>query len=213
MKKLSLLTTCLCLCMLPTFAQEQESTAVPEQTKTFTHEQGGLYITPKVGGSLSKFLGVDTSGMRFGLAAGLEFEGFLTDDVSLSFEAMYARQGGEKVLDGTKTKIRVDYLRLPFMANFYVLKGLAVRMGIQMGVAISNHFNQSDTNRSGNLSDIGYKAREFEMSIPVGLMYEFKNHITIDARYNISTSKFFIDGDATRFNSFTLTIGYRLKHD
>lgn len=212
MKKLHLLAVCYLMFTIQSFAQETGNN-IPEQKQTFTHEQGALYITPKVGCSMSSLMGTNTSGVRFGFTGGIELEGFLTDAVSLSIEALYARQGGEKVLDNAKTKIRVDYLKIPLMANFYIYKGFAVKMGFQFAINMNNHFNQSDTNRSGHISDIGYKTRDFDLSIPVGIAYEFKNHIVIDARYNISTSKFFIDSDATRFNTFMLTVGYRFKHD
>ncbi len=212
MKKLHLLAVCFLICTLQSFAQDTEK-SLSEKKQTFTHEQGALYITPRVGCSMSSLMGTNTSGVRFSFAGGIELEGFLTDAVSLSLEALYARQGGEKDLNGIKTKIRVDYLKIPLMANFYIYKGLAIKMGFQFAINMSNHFDQSDINRSGHLSDIGYKSRDFDLSIPVGIAYEFKNHIVIDARYNISTSKFFIDSDATRFNTFMLTVGYRFKHE
>lgn len=186
------------------------------------HEQGSLYIQPKIGCSLYRLMGVDTYGARLGFTGGVELEGFLTDNMSLSIAAQYSMQGGKKdyyIIDsnfdayGIETSLKANYLQIPFMANFYVYKGLGIRMGFQFSITLYSHCKQSATGIDGNLSDIGYKAREYDLSIPVGLMYEFNNGIVLDARYNISTSKFMLDADGTRHSGFMLTVGYKFKHD
>ena len=55
--------------------------------------------------------------------------------------------------------------------------------------------------------------KKFDFSIPVGVSYQFKTPITIDARYQIGLTrlnKYTADGVKDSKNSvFTLTVGYK----
>ena len=50
---------------------------------------------------------------------------------------------------------------------------------------------------------------KFDLSIPVGLSYEF-NRITFDARYNIGLTKL-IKGEDIHNKVFVLTLGYKFN--
>ncbi|MBQ8989107.1 MAG: PorT family protein, partial [Prevotella sp.] len=113
-------------------------------------------------------------------------------------------------------KIETSYVNVPVTANFYILKGFALKTGVQFGYLTSAKLKGEAT--SGNLTqkmdqDGKDEFNKFDLSIPVGLSYEFKNHIVLDARYNIGLTKVnketeegFKDG---RNISFALTVGYK----
>ena len=113
-------------------------------------------------------------------------------------------------------KIETSYVNVPVTANFYILKGFALKTGVQFGYLTSAKLKGEAT--SGNLTekmdrDGKDEFNKFDLSIPVGLSYEFKNHIVLDARYNIGLTKVnketeegFKDG---RNFSFALTVGYK----
>ena len=55
------------------------------------------------------------------------------------------------------------------------------------------------------------KFQKFDLSIPVGLSYEYEDFV-LDARYNIGTSKLIkSDPDSSKNSVFQLTIGYKFE--
>jgi hypothetical protein len=95
----------------------------------------------------------------------------------------------------------MHYLNIPILANYYVVKGLAVKAGIQPGFLVgAKHDGKS-------FSD---DCKKFDFSIPVGLSYEISN-IVFDARYNIGLTKT-AKGDnveKTKNSVFQFTVGYK----
>ena len=140
-----------------------------------------------------------------GLVVGPEFEYFVTDKFSLAGGILYSQQGAEiKDLDVTW---EIDYLNIPVTANFYVLKGLALKAGIQPGVNLSAKLSSDKKNVDADTDGV----KGFDLSIPVGLSYEFHRFV-LDARYNIGITKIF-DEDKVDLDSknltFQLTLGYK----
>jgi hypothetical protein len=55
-----------------------------------------------------------------------------------------------------------------------------------------------------------FKINKFDLSIPVGISYEYKNFV-LDARYNWGLTKIMDAGDAFYNRVFQLTLGYKLN--
>ena len=53
---------------------------------------------------------------------------------------------------------------------------------------------------------------KFDLSIPVGVSYEFYN-VTLDARYNWGLTKIMNEGDAFYNRVFQLTLGYKFTFE
>lgn len=117
-------------------------------------------------------------------------------------------------------KIETSYLNVPITFNFYVLKGLALRTGVQMGFLTSADLKTTLTMSSGNLNEkieMDQSCKEdfkkFDLSIPVGISYEFSSHFVIDARYNIGITKVNKESEPgekdSRNGVFALTFGYK----
>lgn len=178
------------------------------------HEVGTLTVQPKVGLNVATLTGGDDD-PRLGLAIGAEFEYQITKLFSLSAGALYSMQGskGDDTSTGSKIRntIKLDYINMPILANIYVIKGLAVKFGIQPGFNISSEAKatQGGTSISANLSELGFDVKTFDFSIPVGLSYEFNNFV-IDGRYNIGVTKV-IDGYTPKNSVFQFTVGYKFK--
>lgn len=113
-------------------------------------------------------------------------------------------------------KIKTSYINVPVTANVYILEGFALKAGVQFGFLTS-------ANLKGEVSSLGQTEKldesckddfnKFDLSIPVGLSYEFTNHIVIDARYNIGLTKINKEKDEDikdgRNLSFAFTVGYK----
>lgn len=163
------------------------------------HAVGSINVQPKVGFNIANVTDVDNSDPRIGLAAGVEAEYQATDIFSVSAAAMYSMQGYKG--DGYTSKL--DYINVPIMANVYVAKGLAVKLGVQPGFNVNNDLS------SKNLTyNIGSSNVDVDFSIPVGLSYEF-NNFNIDARYNWGLTKI-NDNTDSKNSVFQITLGYKI---
>jgi opacity protein-like surface antigen len=109
------------------------------------------------------------------------------------------------------------------VANFYIFKGFAVKAGVQFGFLVNSKLNMhaegktdfgDGTNRDTDIyTSINVKDnfKKFDFAIPVGVSYQFKVPIVIDARYQIGLTKLNKGtADKNLKNSvFTLTVGYK----
>ncbi len=170
------------------------------------HSAGSLTIQPRIGFSAADFNNTDDTKARVGLVVGPEFEYFVTDKFSLAGGVLYSQQGAE--IEPLDVTWEIDYLNIPVTANFYVLKGLALKAGIQPGVNLSAKLSGNSKNVNVNTDEA---VKSFDISLPVGLSYEFHSFV-LDARYNFGLSKIF-DEDKFDLDSknltFQLTLGYK----
>jgi len=168
------------------------------------HSVGSFTLQPKVGLNIATLTNIDNSKSRVDFAGGLEAEYQATDIFSLSAGLIYSRQGFK--MDDTKIAgftVKGDswspsYLNIPVLANVYVVKGLAVKFGVQPGFMVDK-------------DDAGDAVKTFDFSIPVGLSYEFPTvPVVLDARYNWGVTKVIDAGDDSPKNSvFQITLGYK----
>lgn len=188
MKKI-MLVAALMLSSVATFAQ---------------HAVGSFNLQPKVGVSIANVTEFKGTDPRVGLVAGLEGEYQATDIVSVSAGVLYSMQGAKgdwgNLIDATN---RLDYINVPIMANVYVVKGLAVKLGVQPGFNVSNKISANNRATFDNL----VKAQSVDVAIPVGVSYEY-NNFQLDARYNWGVSKAY-KFDKAKNSVFQITLGYK----
>ena len=185
------------------------------------HEEGDITIQPKIGMTISNMTDGDKS--KINLTYGVEFERFFTDQFSASLGIMFTNQGCKwniYSLDGADNvsddmKLDIYYGTLPIMANYYVLPGLALKAGIQPAFRVKARieFNGEKMDFDNAIDAIfdgnDNKMRTFDLSIPVGLSYEFKR-VTFDARYNFGVTKLISNTDESIYNKvFIMTLGYK----
>ena len=161
------------------------------------HDAGSLTIQPKVGLNISNV--TKTNGdPRIGVAVGAEAEYQLGDIYSIAVGLLYSGQGNKKTVDyGRLGKASVtwapSYLNIPVVANVYVVKNLAVKLGVQPGFCVGKDKAEANT---------------FDLSIPVGLSYEYKDFV-LDGRYNFGVTNV-AKGFNTKNSVFQFTLGYKL---
>ena len=143
--------------------------------------------------------------IRAGVAAGVEFEYQVSDIFSLSAGALYSMQGCKFTEDKVDYTSKLDYINVPILANVYVVKGLAVKLGIQPGFNVSHKLSVAKGSTSGSTDIPGVKS--VDLSIPVGLSYEYSNFV-FDARYNFGVTKVADDADSKN-SVFQFTLGYK----
>ena len=142
---------------------------------------------------------------RIGVVAGVEGEYQASDIFSVSAGVLYSMQGAKgnigNFIDATN---RLDYINVPIMVNVYVVKGLAVKLGVQPGFNVSNKIKVNNLNAVDN----PIKAQSVDVSIPVGLSYEYSN-FQLDARYNWGVVSKALKWSDAKNSVFQITLGYK----
>lgn len=192
------------------------------------HEVGTLTFIPKVGINLANVTGNDVYYMkdgigdkllkpqyRIGLMAGMEGEYQMSSALSLSAGALYSLQGNKyEDIDCQKNySVALHYVNVPVMLNYYVVKGLALKAGLQAGYAFykKESFDQLMGGSWSSYSTSGTIYKNFDVAVPVGISYDFDKW-RVDLRYNYGlTSISKLNGMPSVSNRvFQLSVGYML---
>ena len=203
-------------------------------TASAQNEVGQLTLQPKIGLNLANLTNVEvisnsftheteSGNMKGDFAFGVEAEYGITEKFSVAAGILYSRQGTDfgtlKIYGGPggsasegwdKNQYNLAYLNIPVVANLYFAKGWAIKAGIQPGFLLSakQKVDGIGTLKSSD-DDIkdGYKS--FDLSIPLGLSYEYEK-VVFDARYNLGVTKVNKEGDLSCKNSVVqFTVGYK----
>lgn len=168
------------------------------------HAVGSFTLQPKVGMNIANLTDADDADARIGFVGGLETEYQATDIFSLSAGVLYSMQGCKYDYNNVKTTNKLDYINIPIMANVYVAKGLAVKLGVQPAFNVNSEW-KATSGKSSVSRDVDVKS--FDFSIPVGISYEYSN-VVLDARYNWGLTKV-ADGSDSKNSVFQITLGYK----
>ncbi len=179
------------------------------------HKVGSATIQPKIGLNISNLTHNDGADSRTEFTGGVELEYQFTKQLAFAVGLVYSPQGSyANDLNGNvpngynvKSTKQIDYLNVPIVANLYLLKGFAVKLGIQPGFNVKANIETESKGRKENYTL--YDVKWFDFSIPIGLSYEYKNFVA-DARYNIGFTKV-IDGTKSKNKVFQFTLGYKFN--
>lgn len=161
------------------------------------HNVGAITVEPKAGLNIANITDARDSKLRIGMAFGAELRYQFKERLGFSAGIIYSQQGAKyeesEHFYWFDEEQRVDYLNVPIMVNYYVLKGLAVKVGLQPAFKV---YSKYKGNGKGYIDFIEYlqllklknNTKVFDFSIPIGLSYEYKNFI-IEGRYNIGLTK------------------------
>lgn len=143
---------------------------------------------------------------KIGLALGVEAQYQFSARLGLSVGAYYSQQGvkysdtelgnialpaGQAPLElgmAKKVSAKLDYIALPILLNYYVYKGLALKIGVQPAYNIMAESKADVPLAAREGYDIRQQtgmaeAHKLDVSIPVGLSYDFTNGLVADLRY------------------------------
>ena len=200
---------------------------------------GSFALKPMAGGTLTSMIGEDSRGskMKFGFVAGMEAYYQATPQFALSIGALYTKQGCDIDFSNNMVKsisLKIDYLNVPILGNYYIAPGLAVKAGMQLGFRVNSKVSASydnygyryGTSSGDSYTDVDFDTdgmfNKFDLAIPIGLSYEYHG-VIVDARYNWGllnvpkrSGSFagyeYEDEENHMHNSvFMLTIGYKIQ--
>ena len=112
-------------------------------------QETGFGFGPKVGINLSNQTLLDGD-YKTGLTAGVFADYRFSNLFALSADVLYSRQGTK----GEGVKVKTDNLNIPILANFYLVKGLAVKAGIQPGFLLKAKNNDVDVKAAYKKADV-----------------------------------------------------------
>ena len=190
---------------------------------------GTLTYQPRIGLNIARHTDMEGTDPRLGLAIGSELEYQIKEKFSVAAGVLYSMQGfktfGEIDYEPANMTIKLDYINIPIVANVYLYKGLALKFGVQPSFNVSSKVtaHMDDYSSTGPLGGLDIKT--FDLAIPVGLSYETKFGLVIDARYNIGVTKALYAPYYDRYNGgpddeeilssrnsvVQLTVGYKFK--
>jgi len=157
--------------------------------------KGGINIANINGDNTSSLEPV--AAFNFGLMTEIP----ISQKFSFQPEVMFSGQGYS--FEGSNGNIvALNYLNVPLMAKYYIVKGLSLEAGPQIGYLLSAK------NEGTNVKD-GFKKVDFAANLGVG--YKLENGINFGARYNFGLSNINdVSGDPNKFRNsvFQLSIGY-----
>ena len=161
------------------------------------YSAGDVTVQPKVGLNVASVT-TDGADYKAGFVGGAELEYHVSPLIGISGGLLYSNQGFKVSEDHVSATWSPGYLNIPVLANFYVAEGLALKAGVQPGFMVAK-------------DDANDAVKTFDLSIPVGISYEYMN-FCLDARYNIGCTKVWDVDNVDGNNSvFQITLGYKFK--
>ena len=210
---------------LASFAQSKAGTwsVIPHvgvSIASLTHQSGGI----EVGDNQSQELKPQA---RPGFTGGVDVMYQASDNVGLSLGLSYV-QAGCKYKDVDDNGVtwhdhydRMDYISVPLVAHSYIAPGLSINVGVAPSFLIYGNYHAGmqtqDVDTDGHRTnvkeaeidqDIKKGLRNFTLSIPVGISYEYEN-VVLDARYNVGVLNAYKYGLTARNKVFEVSVGYK----
>lgn len=187
---------------------------------SLTHQSGGI----EVGDNQSQELKPQA---RPGFTGGVDVMYQASDNVGLSIGLSYV-QAGCKYKDVDDNGViwhdhydRMDYISVPLLAHSYIAPGLSINVGVAPSFLIYGKYHAGmlsyDLDTDGHRTnvqeaeidqDIKKGLRNFTLSIPVGISYEYEN-VVLDARYNVGMLNVYKHGLSARNKVFEVSVGYK----
>jgi len=153
----------------------------------------GVDLGIKVGANFATLTELPNVDTRTGLNFGAFFTIKFNDKIAIQGDVLYSQQGAEFDLD----KVDLDYVNVPIVFKYYLVKRLNLHIGPQFGFLVSD-FDASEFEDSYESTDV---------SGVVGLGLDLPLGFRVDGRYNFGLTEFLPD---VKNNVFSLSVGWTL---
>lgn len=177
----------------------------------------GFYWGPRVGLNISGLTKTTFAKARaranFGMMAGYK----INDIVGLQAEALYSLQGSK--MTNQNDVYSYNYIKIPVLAKIFLVGGLNIEAGVSFDWLVrAQHKWTSDVYDSNNdlvetiehHQSLMNDSRRFDLTIPVGVNYQFSKLFDIGVRYDISTIRTSEDSKNRAKNSnWSVSVGLR----
>lgn len=173
-------------------------------------QKGNIAITQRTGMNISTISSPDNSPYRFkplvSLSAGIGVEYYLLNKMSASAEIYYSQTGFKEShpTDSYTAKFRNDFIDIPLVLRYYLWEDrLTILLGGQLGIRAGS--KETDWSKDNTFERLNW-------GIPVGIGYNFKFGLLLEARYTQGLSNMFPDSrQTTTSRSFLISCGYKFN--
>lgn len=207
----------------------------------FTHSNRAQEVKwgIKAGYNLSNFKGdYDQIDYVSGFHAGGTLKLGLNEKWALQAELLYSQEGGQYDFAINEApfsakiseKVTLGYLNVPLMAQYKVAGGFTLEAGPQIGFLLSGKteydsevtIGEETTTDSGEI-DIKDRLKTINYGVNLGVGYEFKNNLFLQARYHLGLANISkentaaneeedpigLNPDQLKNQGFQFSVGYR----
>ncbi len=130
----------------------------------------------------------------------------LSEKFSIQPELLYSSEGYDQwILFFSTTEVELDYLRVPILAKYYIINGLSVEAGPNLGLLIA-------ANRDGEDAKDHFKG--FDAQLAMGAAYRLDFGLFFSLRYNLGLVNILDQTDSNgdnlkaQSNVFQISAGY-----
>jgi len=162
--------------------------------------KGGINSSTFRGDGFGEF---DNPDSRTSFNLGLLAEIPVSDKFSVQPEVLYSGQGYDIVSrnNANDVEYQLDYINVPVLAKYYLIDGLSLEAGPQIGFLVNSEI---DSNPGGDSGDVPLNEDQFnkvDLSIALGAAYKFRGGFFVSARYNYGLSDVYDDSYSNLFKN------------
>lgn len=171
--------------------------------------QQAFHFTPKVGLNTANIEGTGGTDPKYGLNVGFSAEWMFLPKLSVEPGVFYSMQGCKF---GSGAKVNMDYVNVPVLAKYYIVKGFNVFAGPQFGFNVKAELEDTPTNEDADIKDY---IKTFDFGIATGVGYQFDMGLLVSAGFNWSFSdhakQSFKSADDDKYHNlaFQFNVGWR----
>lgn len=125
----------------------------------------------------------------------------LTSKFSIQPELLFSQLGTEN----SNNKLKIDYISLPLMAKYYLIKGFSVEAGPQFSFLVKDDLEVILPN---NVSNLDPNTNNFDLGLNVGMGYQFEKGLFLQTRYSLGMTNIEANPDVKN-GTFQLSLGYQ----
>lgn len=152
--------------------------------------------------------------VSFHIGVVAEFE--ISETFSFQPELLYSSQGAKiESVSGYYEHVNIlSYLNIPLMAKYYLVKGLSIEVGPQVGFLVSAKRKHEYRGVTGIGKEDIENTNVIDFGLNFGLGYKLDNGLNFDTRYNLGLTNIFkdVEGEVLNLNSHNgviqLSVGY-----
>jgi len=191
--------------------------ALSTAAKAQDTNSGNVKLGIKAGLNVATLTGEDVSDdvkSRVGFHAGVVAEFKVAPNFSIQPELLYSQQGAKidtfEESFNVETTLKVNYLNLPVLAKYYIIKGLSIEAGPQIGYRLSSKMKVEVPGLGTDEIDFKDQTKSIDFGLVGGVAYDLPMGVFFQARYNAGLSKINDDNDGSAKNGvFQVSVGYK----
>ncbi|WP_417365655.1 porin family protein [Flavobacterium beibuense] len=186
----------------------------------FASQAQDIKFGAKAGVNFSTLSGADGDvSSRTGFHVGAVAEVKLTEQFSIQPEILYSMQGADQeateefmgVTYNYESSLKLGYINVPVMAKYYLMEGLSIEAGPQVGFLLSAKEEYNVEGESGE-EDVKDSVSSIDFGLAGGVSYDLPVGLFFNARYYAGLSNVYdgdLDGIEYQNGVFSLSVGYK----